>query len=124
MPETIKFQIENNVARLALNSPPLNIINIAMMAEMGEVVQSLKNQPSVRVLVIEAVEGSKAFSAGVDRYPVTKYLRAIHSLIRRVRYISRLSVHFISFHILPTSRPIYRTTFHSQSRDLELAFTI
>ena len=66
MAQTINFEINNAVARLTLNKPPLNIIDIAMMAEMGEAIQSLKDQPSVRVLVIDAVEGSKAFSAGVD----------------------------------------------------------
>jgi cyclohexa-1,5-dienecarbonyl-CoA hydratase len=64
--QSIKFSIDGPVARLALNSPPLNIINIAMMNEMAGAVESLKDKPSVRVLVIEAVEGSKAFSAGVD----------------------------------------------------------
>ena len=66
MYQTINFQIEANVARLALNSPPLNVINIAMMNEMASAIESLKDQPNVRALVIEAAEGSKAFSAGVD----------------------------------------------------------
>ncbi len=66
MSQSIKFQIDGPIARLSLNSPPYNIINIAMMAEMVEALESLKTEPTVRVLVIDAVEGSKAFSAGVD----------------------------------------------------------
>lgn len=66
MYQSIKFQTEDSVARLALNKPPLNIIDIAMMAEMATALESLQQQSSVRLLVIEAVEGSKAFSAGVD----------------------------------------------------------
>jgi cyclohexa-1,5-dienecarbonyl-CoA hydratase len=66
MYQSIDFQIQGPVARLALDRPPLNIINIPMMAEMVEALTSLKEQPSVRALVIAAAEGSKAFSAGVD----------------------------------------------------------
>ncbi len=64
--QSITFTVDGPVARLALNSPPLNVINIAMMAEIVQALESLKAAPAVRVLVIEAVEGSKAFSAGVD----------------------------------------------------------
>jgi hypothetical protein len=34
-----------------------------MMGEMYEAIQTLKDQPSVRVLIIDAVDGSKAFLA-------------------------------------------------------------
>ena len=66
MYQTINFKVAPPVARLTLNRPPLNVINIPMMAEMSEALERLKDEPSVRVLVIDAVEGSKAFSAGVD----------------------------------------------------------
>ncbi len=66
MYQTITFEIHDKVARLSLNRPPLNVINIPMMGEMYEALSTLREQPGVRVLVIEAVEGSKAFSAGVD----------------------------------------------------------
>lgn len=66
MYQTIRFAIEGAVARLILNRPPLNIINIPMMAEMVAALESLRGQPGVRVLVIEAAPGSKVFSAGVD----------------------------------------------------------
>jgi cyclohexa-1,5-dienecarbonyl-CoA hydratase len=62
----ITFEKRDGVARLALNKPPLNVLDIAMMREINAALGELKDAPSVKVLVFEAVEGSKAFSAGVD----------------------------------------------------------
>ncbi len=86
--QTIKFTVEGPVARLALNSPPLNIINIAMITEIVRALESLKDEPSVRVLVIEAVEGSKAFSAGVDIADHTE--DKVHDMIHGFHRIFRL----------------------------------
>lgn len=88
MDQSVKFQIDGTVARLVLNRPPLNIINIPMMAEMVEALESLKNQPSVRVLVITAAEGSKAFSAGVDVADHTA--DTVHDMIHGFHRVFRL----------------------------------
>jgi cyclohexa-1,5-dienecarbonyl-CoA hydratase len=62
----IRFEVGDGVARLTLNKPPLNVLNIAMMREINAALEGLNDDPSVKVLVFEAAEGSKAFSAGVD----------------------------------------------------------
>jgi cyclohexa-1,5-dienecarbonyl-CoA hydratase len=64
--EHIRFDVSDGVARLILNKPPLNVLDIAMMREINSVLEGLGDDPSVKVLVFEAAEGSKAFSAGVD----------------------------------------------------------
>jgi cyclohexa-1,5-dienecarbonyl-CoA hydratase len=64
--EHIHFDVSDGVARLTLNKPPLNVLNIAMMREINAALESLDDNLSVKVLVFEAAEGSKAFSAGVD----------------------------------------------------------
>jgi cyclohexa-1,5-dienecarbonyl-CoA hydratase len=64
--DLIVFKKDEGVARLTLNRPPLNVLNIAMMREINAALEGLGAAPSVKVLVLEAVEGSKAFSAGVD----------------------------------------------------------
>ncbi len=94
MYKTINFQVDGAVARLALNSPPFNIINMAMMAEMVEALESLKDQPGVRALVIEAVEGSKAFSAGVDvaDHTADKVHDMIYSFHRIFRLLDELNI--------------------------------
>ena len=62
----ITFEKRDGVARLTLSKPPLNVLDIAMMREINAAVDGLNDDPSVKVLVFEAAEGSKAFSAGVD----------------------------------------------------------
>jgi cyclohexa-1,5-dienecarbonyl-CoA hydratase len=60
---TITIEKSNGVARVTMNKPPLNVIDIAMMEEMDAALKSLKGD-SAKVIVIAAA--GKAFSAGVD----------------------------------------------------------
>jgi cyclohexa-1,5-dienecarbonyl-CoA hydratase len=60
---TISLEKSNGIARVTMNKPPLNVIDIAMMEEMNAALQSLKGD-SAKVIVIGAA--GKAFSAGVD----------------------------------------------------------
>jgi len=64
--QNIIFEKQAGVAKITLNKPPLNVLNIAMMREINTVLEELITDPSIKVLVFEAAEGSKAFSAGVD----------------------------------------------------------
>ena len=64
--ENIIFKKQEGVARLTLKKPPLNVLNIAMMREIGIVLEGLAEDPAIKVLVIDAAEESKVFSAGVD----------------------------------------------------------
>jgi cyclohexa-1,5-dienecarbonyl-CoA hydratase len=61
----ITFEKRDGVARLVLNRPPLNVLDIAMMREINTALEGL-DDAGVKVLVFESVKGSKAFSAGVD----------------------------------------------------------
>jgi cyclohexa-1,5-dienecarbonyl-CoA hydratase len=65
-----------------------------MMAERVEAVESLKDRPNVRVLVIEAIEGSKAFSAGVDvaDHTADKVHDMIHGFHRVFRLLANLNI--------------------------------
>jgi cyclohexa-1,5-dienecarbonyl-CoA hydratase len=65
-PKHIIFRIDNGVARLTLNRPPLNVLDIAMMCEINTALEALDGDRPVKVLVFDAAKGSKAFSAGVD----------------------------------------------------------
>lgn len=62
----ILFDVSDGVARLVLNKPPFNVLDIAMMREINTALEGVNEDSSIKVLVFEAVEGSKAFSAGVD----------------------------------------------------------
>ncbi len=62
----IRLEKQDGLARLVLNRPPLNVLDIAMMREIGDALEELSEDPGLKVLIFEATEGSKAFSAGVD----------------------------------------------------------
>jgi cyclohexa-1,5-dienecarbonyl-CoA hydratase len=62
----IIFEKKDGIARLTLNKPPFNVLDIAMMREINSALEGLGDDKAVKVLVLDAVEGSKAFSAGVD----------------------------------------------------------
>ena len=62
----ITFEKRDGAAWLTLNKPPLNVLDIAMMREINTALEGLSDDAGVKVLVFEAAEGSKAFSAGVD----------------------------------------------------------
>jgi cyclohexa-1,5-dienecarbonyl-CoA hydratase len=64
--QNITFEKQDGLARITLNKPPLNVLNIAMMREITAALEGLDEDPAVKVLVFDAAEGSKAFSAGVD----------------------------------------------------------
>jgi len=61
---SIACDVQEGVARITLNRPPLNILNIAMMQEINSALDALGSRADAKVLVIDH-EG-KAFSAGVD----------------------------------------------------------
>ncbi len=60
----INFVKNNLEAKIILNRPPLNILNIEMMKEINSVLKDITNYNQLRLLSILA-EG-KVFSAGVD----------------------------------------------------------
>jgi cyclohexa-1,5-dienecarbonyl-CoA hydratase len=60
----VHYDIADGIARLTLDRPPLNVINIPMLDQLESALAVLSDDDSVRVLVLGA-EG-KLFSAGVD----------------------------------------------------------
>ncbi|MGB7574860.1 MAG: enoyl-CoA hydratase-related protein [Thermodesulfobacteriota bacterium] len=60
----IQTELEDGVATLTLNRPPVNVLNIEMMEEINTYFESLLKEKALKLLVIQAA--GKAFSAGVD----------------------------------------------------------
>ncbi|MEW6279718.1 MAG: enoyl-CoA hydratase/isomerase family protein [Candidatus Eremiobacterota bacterium] len=80
----IKVSVHEGVARVRLDHPPLNILDIAMLDELREAVHGL---PEVRALVVETPH--KAFSAGAsveEHLPeqADSMLRAFHAALEAV----------------------------------------
>jgi cyclohexa-1,5-dienecarbonyl-CoA hydratase len=61
---SIELEKVAGIARINLNRPPLNVLNIAMMREICDAVSECQKDNSVKMLVIAG--RGKAFSGGVD----------------------------------------------------------
>jgi cyclohexa-1,5-dienecarbonyl-CoA hydratase len=81
----IVCEIRESVARITLNQPPLNIIDIPMIGEMHSALARVQAAGDLKVLVID--HQGKAFSAGVsikDHTPdkVEEMIEKFHGLFR------------------------------------------
>jgi len=62
--KNILLDKKDGVAKLTINKPPLNILDIDTIEEMNQALAELRTDDEVKVVVITAA-GDKAFSAGV-----------------------------------------------------------
>lgn len=84
----IRVEREGPVARVWLDRPPLNVIDIALMDELSAALDSLPGPPHLRFLVF-AGGGEKGFSAGVDVLDhtpdrVARMLSGFHRIFRKI----------------------------------------
>ena len=63
--KNILLEKKEGAAKIIINRPPLNILNIDTLEEMNQALAGLKTDDEVKVVVITAA-GDKAFSAGVE----------------------------------------------------------
>lgn len=96
--ESVRVRTEGRIARIMLERPPLNVMNIAMMREINAVIEELG--PEMDFLVFQGA-GEKGFSAGAevaDHTPerVEDMLHAFHGIFREIwssRFITVAAVH-------------------------------
>jgi cyclohexa-1,5-dienecarbonyl-CoA hydratase len=91
------------LARIALNNPPLNVIDIPMMDELSAAMSEIESRPDVSVIVLRG-EG-RAFSAGVDvaahtSDKVEEMLSKFHGLIRALVASRKVTVAPVHGHCL------------------------
>jgi cyclohexa-1,5-dienecarbonyl-CoA hydratase len=85
--ETIRYELTGRVARVTLDRPPLNVLDLASIRALdAAVARAVEERASVLVV---GAEGTRAFSAGVaveDHAPerVRETLAAFHSVFRRL----------------------------------------
>ncbi|MCL6449308.1 MAG: enoyl-CoA hydratase/isomerase family protein [Armatimonadetes bacterium] len=63
--ETLLLNIEEGIAVITLNRPPVNPLNSKLFRELGQAVEELDADPAVRAVIITG-SGEKAFAAGAD----------------------------------------------------------
>jgi cyclohexa-1,5-dienecarbonyl-CoA hydratase len=93
----IRFRVEDRVARVTFARPPLNIFDIAMMREIDRALTDCMSLRDVVAVVFDAVEGSRAFSAGVSveehqAETIYQMLDSFHAIFRTMQQLAKPTV--------------------------------
>jgi cyclohexa-1,5-dienecarbonyl-CoA hydratase len=95
--QSIRFRIADRIGRITLARPPLNILNIAMMREIGACLNECMAAREVVAIVFDAVPESRVFSAGVaveEHVEETIYqmLESFHNIFRTLELMAKPTV--------------------------------
>ena len=95
--EYTKFKIEDRVASITLARPPLNVLNIAMMREIGLALEECVSRRELVAIVFDAAPDSRAFSAGVaveEHVSETIYqmLDSFHAIFRSIEQLAKPTI--------------------------------
>ncbi len=99
----ITVELRPPAARVTLNNPPLNVIDIPMMEELRAALERIEMRPEISAIVFAGSE--RAFSSGVDVAAHTPdkvrgMLADFHSVIRSVLSNSKLTIASVRRHCL------------------------
>ena len=83
--EHIEVEFKEGLGTITLNRPPVNVLNIAMMNEINDVLKSWQGQKDLKIVLFDAK--GKCFSAGVDVGEhmgdlAPKMIEAFHGMFR------------------------------------------
>jgi cyclohexa-1,5-dienecarbonyl-CoA hydratase len=92
----VKLDLNEKVAWLTLERPPLNILDIPMLTELSAALDELHSNPDATVVVLSGA-GERAFCAGVDvrdHTPdkVRPMIDAFHGALRRLARLPQVTV--------------------------------
>src|SRR5437588_1095557 len=92
-----QFTIDDRVARITFARPPLNVLNIGMMREIGVALDELVCQRELVAIVFDAAPDARAFSAGVaieEHVAETIYqmLESFHAIFRALEQASKPTI--------------------------------
>src|SRR5258707_13844538 len=96
----LTLDVQAQVARIALNNPPLNVIDLAMMEELAQALGEIEARTDVSVVILSGQ--GKAFSAGVHVAAHTPdkvgaMLEMFHAVIRAL--VANVKVTIASVHV-------------------------
>ena len=92
----IQFKIDDRVARITFNKPPLNVFNIAMMGEIGSALGQCAQRELVAI-VFDADKSCRAFSAGVAveehvQETIFQMLDSFHAIFRQLEQLAKPAI--------------------------------
>lgn len=101
--QRISIDITSPVAHVALANPPVNVIDIPMMEQLGEALAEIERHPDISAILFTG-EG-KAFSAGVDVAAHTpgrieEMLQKFHGVIRALLATKKVTIAAVHGHCL------------------------
>jgi cyclohexa-1,5-dienecarbonyl-CoA hydratase len=99
----LTVEITGSVARISLNHPPLNVIDLEMMGALREHLIALEQKPNVTAIVFAGNE--RVFSAGMDVAALTPQtvettLNKFHAVVRALVATSKLTIASVRRHCL------------------------
>jgi cyclohexa-1,5-dienecarbonyl-CoA hydratase len=99
----IALDLQPPVARIVLQNPPLNVIDIPMMEELAQALAEIEANPEVSIVILSGSQ--KAFSVGVDvaaHTPdkVEQMLAKFHGVIRSLVSSKKVSIASVPGHCL------------------------
>jgi len=91
----IEVSLNNGIGTITLNRPPVNILNIAMMEEINNVLSSWQGNKDLKAVLFNA--SGKCFSAGVDVGEhmgdlAPKMIDVFHGIFRRMDRLGCLTM--------------------------------
>jgi cyclohexa-1,5-dienecarbonyl-CoA hydratase len=99
----LTIELDPTVARISLQNPPLNIIDIRMMEELSATVSQIESRSDISTIILAGA--GKAFSAGVDvaaHTPdkVEEMLVKFHAAIRALVATKKVTIAAVHGHCL------------------------
>ena len=91
----IRWDAKGTVARLTLNRPKQNVMNIQMLGEMAQAIDSLINRDDIRLIILDAApecEGYFSLGVGAEGYTsqmVFQMMDAFHNIFRAMNEVSK-----------------------------------
>ena len=95
--QNIKFTIEDRVAQILLARPPVNVLNIAMMQEIGQALAECANRRDLVAIVFGSAPDCRAFSAGVAveehaEETIYRMLDSFHGIFRSLEQMGKPAI--------------------------------
>jgi cyclohexa-1,5-dienecarbonyl-CoA hydratase len=91
----IRWEASGVVARLTMNRPKQNVMNIQMLGEMAQAIDSLINRDDIRLIILDAApecEGYFSLGVGAEGYNsqmVFQMMDAFHNVFRAMNEVSK-----------------------------------
>src|SRR5882672_5609015 len=92
---TISLDLQQNTGHISLNSPPLNVITLAMMDELIQVLAEIERNPEISVVLINGKGNSFSAGVGIAAHTPDKVemmLTKFHAVIRALVSSKKITI--------------------------------